>query len=152
MHRIALALASLALLAGCSHLHWPFRHRPPPAPPRVHELLVSAVPAQPGAAASAPPIDVPQYWNRYTLVLDLTRASGSGAILVQPLQGETWPVRVALRVLRGAIGELDVRAEQRLVIPVDPHAGGPVELTLPPSVLQPTTAQMRIDWGPVSEP
>ncbi len=143
----------------------------------MHELLVSAAPAPgtvsaPAAADAAPPatpavgapapaagapgapapIDVPQYWSRYTLVLDLTRATGSGAILVYPRPGETWPVRVALRVQRGAIGELDVRAEQRMVIPVDAHGTGPVELTLPAGVFRPNTAQMRIDWRPAAEP
>ena len=41
--RLALGLSAgvvalATLLAGCSHLHWPWHRKPPPPPPEVHEL------------------------------------------------------------------------------------------------------------------
>src|SRR5215471_14125375 len=116
----AVALGVLAAgAAGCSHLHWPWHKQPPPAPQPVHYLEVS------GSGASAV---LAQYWKRNTLVLDMSGASGSGSL--------------AVRVMPGSLGELDVRGAQRVVLPIVPAGGKPVDLELPPAVYPPKTMEV----------
>jgi hypothetical protein len=110
--------------AGCSHLHWP-GHKPPPPPPKaVHYLDVG------GSNAAA---------------------SGSGSITLRP-PAEGWPVRVALRVTPGTVGELDVRGAERVVLPIVPMSGKPVDLELAPGVYPPKTAEVTVAWGPFAAP
>jgi hypothetical protein len=143
----ALILATLLGVSGCSHLHamhWPWHHpAPPPAAP-VHELDISSSALDRAA--------VRQYWNRNTLVVDLSAASGSGAITLKPAAGSAWPVRLAVRVTPGSIGLLEVRGEQRLSLPITPAGGKPVELELVPRLYHSKTAQLSISWGPASAP
>jgi hypothetical protein len=140
--RIAACLALACTLAACSHLGWPFHRRPPPQPEVAHELVVSG----PEGAASA---GFPQYWKRNTVVVDLQAASGSGRIVLRPRPGgEGWPVRIAIRVMPGAIGQLEVRSEQRLVIPVTPTGTHPVDVDLPPGIYTPKSEQITVEWGP----
>jgi len=139
----ALAFLAVALGAtGCSHLKWPWHHEPPPPPKPVHVLDVS------GTGASAV---IGQYWKRNTLVLDMTAASGSGSLTLRP-PSDGWPVRVALRVTPGALGELDVRGAERMVLPVVPGAGKPVDLELSPGVYSPKTTEVTVAWGPAASP
>ncbi len=149
--------AALMLLAGgCGHLpamhwpHWPWHHKAPPAAAPVHELDISAGAAASGASDAAGAF--PQYWKRNTLVVDLTAASGSGGITLKPAAGSAWPVRLAFRVTPGSIGLLSVRADQRLVIPITPAAGKPIELELAPRTYTSKTPQMQVSWGPNTEP
>jgi hypothetical protein len=146
-----LTLAALATLtaAGCGTLsrHWPWQHRAAPPPAPVHELDIS------GAAGGAPGVDAfPQYWKRNTLVVDLSAVSGSGGITLKPANGTTWPVRLALRVRPGSIAELDVRGAQRLVLPVTPSGGKPVDLELAAGVYTPSTPELTVTWGPAGPP
>jgi len=144
------AVAVLLSAGGCSHLpamhwpsvRWPWHHPPPPPAPPVHELDISA-----GAGGA-----YPQYWNRNTLVVDLAAASGSGSITLKPAAGSAWPVRLAFRVTPGSVGLLSVRADQRLVIPITPAAGKPIELELAPRMYTSKTPQMLVSWGPNSPP
>jgi hypothetical protein len=139
----ALAIGVLAAsAAGCSHLNWPWRHEPPPPPKPVQVLDVS------GTGASAV---LAQYWKRNTLVLDMSAASGSGSVTLRP-PADGWPVRLALRVTPGSLGELDVRGAQRVVLPIVPAAGKPVDLELPPAVYPPKTAEVTVAWGPSASP
>jgi hypothetical protein len=129
-------------LAGCSHfpsLHWPWRHKPAP-PPEVHELLETN---DAGAPAS-----FPQYWMRNTLVVDLRGATGSGGIVLKPREGVTWPVRLAFKVMPGSIGVLEVRAQQRMVLPVTTEGTKPIVLELSPGVYTPKSVQITVSWGP----
>jgi len=137
------AVVALALLTGgCGHLsglHSPWHHTPPPPPAPVHELDI----------AGAPAADTyPQYWKRNTLLVDLSAASGSGTITLKPVEGTTWPVRVALRVTPGTIGVLEVRAAQRVRLPVSSAAGKPIDLELVPGVYTPQSRDMQVSWGP----
>src|SRR5215469_11084295 len=138
------ALCALALLVltvgatGCSHLKWPWHHEPPPPPKPVHVLDVSGI----GASAV-----VGQYWKRNTLVLDMTAASGSGSLTLRP-PSDGWPVRLALRVSPGSLGELDVRGAERVVLPIVSSSGKPVDLELPPGVYPPKTAEVTVAWRP----
>ena len=141
------AAALVLLAAGCGHLpamHWPWHQRPAPAAAPVHELDISSTAA--GVLDS-----FPQYWKRNTLVIDLTTASGSGSITLKPAAGAAWPVRLAFRVTPGAIGALEVRAEQRLILPITP-AGKSTELELTPRMYTSGTPQMSVSWGPISPP
>ena len=140
------AAALVLLAAGCGHLpamHWPWHQRPAPAAAPVHELDISA--------AAGAPDSWRQYWRRNTLVVDLTAASGSGSITLKPASGAAWPVRLALRVTPGAIGVLEVRADQRLILPITP-AGKPTDLELTPRLYTSATKQMSVTWGPNSAP
>jgi hypothetical protein len=154
------AVVVMLSAGGCGHLpamhwpsihrpsiHWPWQHPPPPAPAPVHELDVSA-----GAAASDAASAFPQYWQRNTLVVDLSAASGLGTITLKPAAGTAWPVRLAFRISPGSIGLLSVRADQRLLIPVTPVAGKPIELELAPRMYTSKTPQMVVSWGPNTPP
>lgn len=135
---IVAALAAAGLLGACSH--WPWRHTPPPPPAPVSELTESA---ETGAAA-----DYPQYWKRNTLLVDLRAVSTEGGLVLQPRSGTQWPVRIAFRVTPGSIGTLEVRGEERIVLPVASGAGAPIDLELPPGLYASTTASLRIHWSP----
>jgi hypothetical protein len=133
-------LLALVLAAGCTHLPW-YKHQAAAAPPAVHELDIAG--AAPGA--------YPQHWQRNTLLVDLSSASGAGSLRLQPVDGNGWPVRLALRVTPGAIGVLEVRGAQRVILPIT--AGGkPVDLELPPGVYTPATQQLTVSWGAAAAP
>ena len=140
---IPLLAGALAMLGGCSHLprlHWPWHKNAAPPEP-VQELALA-----PEAGTSV--ASFPQYWKRNTLVLDLKDASGSGGITARPQPNKTWPVRLALRVTPGTIGMLEVRADQRMLLPIATGGGPTVDLELPPGVYGPKTDRMIIRWGP----
>lgn len=128
--------------AGCSSLHWPWHKEPPPPPVRVHVLDVSG----PGAAAA-----IAQYWKRNTLLVDMSAASGSGSLTLKP-PADGWPVRVALRVMPGAVAEIDVRGAQREVLPITPSGGKPIDLELAPGVYAAKTPEITVSWGPAGSP
>ena len=143
----AAVLLALWVVGGCSHLpamHWPWHHHTSAPAPPVHELDI--------AAAGGTPAEFPQYWKRNTLVVDLSSVSGSGSITLTPVAGTAWPVRLALRVTPGSVGQLEVRADQRLSLPITPAAGTPVELELAPRLYTSRTRQMSVTWGAGSPP
>ena len=137
-------LALATLLAGCSHLHWPWHRRPAAPPPEVHELDETS---EGGASAT-----FPQYWMRNTLVVNLQGASGSGSVTLKPREHTVWPVRIALKVMPGSVGELEVRAAQRTVLPVTPAGAKPIVLELSPSIYTLKTPQIVVAWGPNPAP
>lgn len=137
----ALAL-HLCLLAACSHLHSPWHRAPPPPPVPVHEVDLS------GAGAAS----FPQYWKRNTLLVDLSAVSGSGSLTIKPVEGTTWPIRLAFRVRPGSIALLEVRGEERVSLPISPAGGRPVDLELTPGVYTAKTAQLTVSWGPAAAP
>jgi hypothetical protein len=137
------ALAAAALLAGCGHLspYWPWQHRAAPPASPVHELDIAGVP---GADAFT------QSWKRNTLLIDLSAVSGSGSLTLTPVPGGGWPMRLAFRVTPGAIGVLEVRAAQRLSLPISGSGGKPVDLELPAGVYTPMSPRMTVSWGPAA--
>jgi hypothetical protein len=137
-------LALTTLLAGCSHLHWPWRHKPTPPPPEVHELDETS---EGGASAS-----FPQYWMRNTLIVDLQGASGTGSVTLKPREHTLWPIRIALKVMPGSVGELEVKAAQRTVLPVTTAGTKPIVLELTPGTYSMKTPQMVVSWGPNTTP
>jgi len=139
-------------LTGCSHLpsmhlpsmHLPWHHKAAPPPPQVYELDEAS---DGGAAAS-----FPQYWMRNTLIVDLQGASGSGNVVLKPREGTTWPVRMAFKVMPGSVGELEVRAAQRTVLPVTTQGAKPIVLELTPGIYVPKSPQISVSWGPNPTP
>ena len=136
------ACAAVALLAGgCAHWRLPWQHAQPVQAPVVHALDIA------GADAGS----YPQRWERNTLLVDLSAASGAGGITLAPLAGQSWPVRLALRVRPGAVGLLEVRGAERLTLPIT-GGGAPVELLLPPGLYPPGTPQLRVEWRSAGGP
>jgi hypothetical protein len=133
-------------LAGCTSLtaHLPWGHKAPPAPEVSTALNVST---PEGAALSWP-----QFWQRNDVVLDMSAVAGTGSAVVMPRAGLTWPVRVALRVRRGAIGEVEVRGAQRWVVPIAASGAGTVDVELPPGVYVAATKQFTVNWDTAGAP
>jgi hypothetical protein len=143
---VSVLTAGLLGLAGCASLsaHLPWRHKAP-SPPEVSTALTVASPD--GSALSWP-----QFWLRNDVVLDLSGVAGTGSAVVMPRSGLAWPVRVALRVTPGAIGEIDVRGAQRQVVPVPAAGTGTLDIELSPGVYVATTKQITLNWGAVTTP
>jgi hypothetical protein len=143
--RAGLVAVAATLLAGCSSLSlpklaWPFGTR---AVPALQPVDAIAFEAADGASAVA----FPQYWKRNTLVVDLQSAPASGRVTMRPRSPDGWPVRLAFRVTPGTIGQLEVQAEQRALLPIDAGATPPVELELAPSVYRRETPGIVVSWG-----
>lgn len=143
--RLALVVAGCLILSACGHLRmpkvWPFYKKPKATPEAVHEVNL--------LNADGTPASYPQYWKRNTLVIDLTGIGGQGSVAARLPEESTWPVRVALRVQPGSVGQLEVQAEERNVLPVTTDGTRPVDIELSPSVYTPKTAAIYIQWGPV---
>jgi hypothetical protein len=146
----AAALVWLLAAGGCSHLprlphwspHWPWRH-PPAAPPApVHELEVSGTDSG----------SLPQYWKRNTLVLDLSGAAASGHVLLKPVAGTAWPMRLAFRVVPGRFGVLEVHGAERVTLPITAAGHAPIDLELAPDIYRPDTPAIAVSWGPAEAP
>lgn len=144
--RHVLVVACCLALTACGSLHmpklkvWPFYKKPKPVPEVVNELvLVNAD----GSGAS-----YPQYWSRNTLVIDLSGVSSEGRVAARLPEETTWPVRVAVRVRPGSVGQLEVQAEERNILAVSSDGAKPVDIELSSSLYTPTTAAIYIAWGP----
>ncbi len=144
--RLLLVMASCAALAACHSLSmpkvWPFYKKPKPVPEAVSELNL-VLPD--GTAAS-----FPQYWKRNMLILDLSGVSGQGSVAARLPEETTWPVRLAVRVRPGNVGQLEVQAEERNILPVSTAGGEAVDIELAPSVYTPRTAAIYISWAPLT--
>ena len=136
----------LTIAAGCSHMphpHWPWHSKAEPAPVVVHELVITTAE---GAEAA-----YPQYWKGNTLVVDLRLGGGQGSAVLKPREHTYWPVRIAFRVLPGQFGALEVRAAQRVVLPITTTGTKPVDLELAPGVFVMKSPQMAVSWGPADQ-
>jgi hypothetical protein len=134
--------AAMLLLAGCasSGARWPFKGRAAPPPQAVAELAVEL------AQAGAPPV-VLQYWERNTLVVDLTSVAGAGRVSLRPNAERGWPVRIAFRMAPRRFEVLEVRGAQRMLLPVAAGASAPVTAELPDGVYVVATPELLISWG-----
>src|ERR1700686_2917664 len=132
-------LATLSLSLSACAMHWPWKRRPMPPPQPVHQVTIVA---DAPAAASM----IVQYWDRNTLLLDLTAVGGEGGATMTPIKGLGWPVRLGFRVRAGRIGRLEVLAAQRVVYGV-PAQGAPLLLQLAPSAYHADTAQIMLRWS-----
>ena len=137
-----LTLVLMLGLAGCSTVrdHWPWRHRDPPPPPAVRELQV-IVPAD-----AQVPI-VLQFWERNTLVVDLTGVAAQGSVELRPGDSGQWPVRLALRFQPGRFEQVEVRGAQRAIYPVTEDRKGNATVQVPAGAHPAGTASITLRWG-----
>lgn len=137
--------ATALLLAGCSTLRslWPFGHASKATAPAVTELLVEL------PEGGTVPV-VLQYWERDTLVLDLTNVAGTGRVTLRRQAGHGWPPRLALRMAPRRFEIVEVRGAVRVALPVSPEAGPPVTVELPPDTYAADTPQLQLSWGAVA--
>lgn len=141
------AVAVLTLsLTGCATVrdHWPWGHKEPPAPPAVRELQVIVPPD------AQVPI-VLQFWERNTLVVDLTSVAAQGTVELRPGESGRWPARVALRFQPGRFEAVEVRGAQRAVFPVTEDRKGNATVEVPPTVHPAGTAALTLRWGSRSD-
>lgn len=136
---LLIAVLSLALALPACAMHWPWKRRPAAAPQPVQQ--VSIVPDA-GVAAGA----IAQYWDRNTLQLDLSAASGEGSASVTPIKALGWPVRLEFRVRPGSFARLEVTGAQRVVFAV-PAQGAPLVFKLAPGAYLPDTPQITVRWS-----
>lgn len=136
----ALLLAALAACGGMPRLGWPWGAKAQPAPEIAHELAVSTTD---GAPLSA----FPQYWKRNTVVVDMQAVASSGEIVLRPREPAKWPARLALRLTPGRVGTVEVRGDERLLLPIAPEGSQPVDLEIAPSVYSPETEHITVRWG-----
>jgi len=129
---------ALLLMVLCSSLtgcgwHWPWRHRAAPPPAPVQEVSISGTTA------------IQQFWDRNTLLLDLTALRGDGEASFTTSHG--WPVRLEFKVQPGRFAQLEVRALERTVFEVPAQGDKPVMLKLAPGAYAADTAQIAIRWS-----
>jgi len=146
---VPLLVACCLALGACSSFKmpnvWPFHQKPKPVPEAVNELnLVNA---------DGSPASFPQYWKRNTLVIDLSGIGGGGMgatgnFAARLPEATTWPVRVAVRVRPGSVGQIEIVGEERNILPVTTEGTLPLDLEFAPSVYRPSTAAIYISWGP----
>lgn len=120
-------------LAGCA-MHWPWRHRTPPAPQPVQELSIQT------------PTPILQFWDRNTLLLDLTAVRGDGTVTLTPVARRGWPIRIEFRVQPGSFAQLEVKASERVVFEL-PVQGAPVVFKLAPDAYRTDTPQISLRWS-----
>ena len=142
---LSLLVACALCLPACSSIRmphvWPFYKKPKPAPEAVLELnLVNAD----GSTAS-----FPQYWKRNTLVIDLSGVGGAGTLTARLPEETTWPVRMAVRVRPGSVGQIEIQGEERSVLPVSSEGTSNIDLEILPSAYTPNTAAIYISWGAI---
>lgn len=143
--RLALLTAALCLSvpAWALHLpalHWPWHghHHGSSGAQAVQELSIQMQAGAPKAIA--------QYWDRNTLLLDMTAVSGEGSALLAPRPGTGWPVRLEFRVQSGSFANLEVSGVQRVLFTV-PTQGAATVLQLDPGVYLATTAAITLHWS-----
>ena len=132
-------IATLALSVSACAMHWPWKRRPIAPPQPVHQVTI--MPDAAGAATT-----IAQYWDRNTLQLDLTAASGEGGATVTPIKALGWPVRMEFRVQPGSVARLEVLGAQRVIFSV-PAQGAPLLLKLAPGAYDADTQQITVRWS-----
>jgi hypothetical protein len=136
----ALCLSAPAWALHLPSVHWPWHghHHGASGPQAVHELSIQM---QAGA-----PKAIPQYWDRNTLLLDMSGVSGEGSAVLAPRSGTGWPVRLEFRVQSGSFASLEVSGVQRVLFTV-PTQGAPAVLRLDPGVYLARTAAITLHWS-----
>jgi hypothetical protein len=136
----AITVLLCAALGACA-VHWPWRQRAPPAPQPVHELSIQPQTTS-GGSASAP---ILQFWDRNTLLLDLTGLRGEGAATLSAAAERGWPIRLEFRVQPGSFARLEVQGLERVVYEV-PAQGASVLFKLAPDAYGHDTPQITVRW------
>lgn len=89
---------------------------------------------------------ISQYWDRNTLLLDMTGVSGQGSAVLAPRPGTAWPVRLEFRVQSGSFANLEVSGVQRVLFTV-PAQGASTLLKLDAGVYLANTATISLQWS-----
>ncbi len=142
--RLLLVLPLVLSLAACAAVRDPcaWHPKPPPVPVRELELVLPA--------DSQLPI-VLQFWERNTLVIDLTSVAASGGVGLRPRESGRWPVRLALRFQPGRFEAVEARGAQRIVVPVTETRTGPATVELSPTVYPAAGQPLQLRWGAKSD-
>ena len=135
-------LCGALLLSGCATIksHWPFGKAVQAAPQPVSELEVKLPAGSPAAA-------VLQFWERNTLVIDLTAVAATGRVELARRADNAWPARLAVRMAPQRFEVLEVRGAQRVILPVASNGPGVVTAELPPGTYTAATAALSLSWG-----
>ena len=142
--RLAVA-AMLVSVAGCGSPAF-LRNSDPAAPlVPVDEVSFEFPDGRPAPA-------LPLAWKRNTLVIGLQNARPSGERVLRPRSAAGWPERLAFHVVPGSFAELEVRADQRIVLPIAPGPGPGVDLELPHSLHSRRTPEIRLRRGAAAAP
>jgi hypothetical protein len=142
---VAICAASPAAWAW----HWHRGGRPGPAASQAVSVLqvrMATAAAQTPPSAS-PPAPIAQYWDRNTLLVDLTHVAGEGGATLTPVNANGgWPVRLEFRVQPGAVARLQVLGAQRVTFIVPAHGAAEL-LQLDPGVYLADTARITLRWS-----
>ena len=84
--------------------------------------------------------------------MDFQGISGTGSVTLKPREHTEWPIRIAFKVTPGSVGEIEVKAAQRVVLPITPTGTKPVYLELTPGTFSMKTPQIVVSWGPITAP
>jgi len=143
------ALVVLAAVAGLGTalpawaLHWPWHHHAKVASTQAVSVLAVMDGGAPTAAHGA---RIAQYWERNTLLVDITHLRGAGSATLTPVAANGgWPVRLEFRVQPGTIARLQVQGAQRVTFVVPAHGAAEV-LKLDPGVYLADTAHITVRW------
>jgi hypothetical protein len=139
---IGLIMAASLVLSGCA-MHWPWKRRPVPPPQPVQQVSIAS-------DAAGAVVTIPQYWDRNTLLLDLSAVNGEGGANITPIKALGWPIRLEFRVRPGSIGRLEVLGAQRVLYAV-PAQGEPLLLKLAPSAYHADTPQITLRWSAAAD-
>lgn len=88
-----------------------------------------------------------QYWERNTLVVDLTSVAGTGRVTLRPDADRGWPMRIAFRMSSRRFEELEVRGAQRVLLPVAAGSSELMTADLPPGLYPAGTPELLVSWG-----
>ncbi len=139
---IGLIMAASLVLTGCA-MHWPWKRRPPVQPQPVQQVSIVS-------DAAGATVTIAQYWDRNTLLLDLTAVTGEGGANITPIKALGWPIRLEFRVRPGSIGQLEVVGAQRVQYAV-PAQGEPLLLKLAPNADHANTPQITLRWSAAAD-
>lgn len=141
-NRVLLVIAAALLLGGCAAARslWPFGGPAAVAQVPVTELALRLPPD--GVA----PV-VLQYWERDTLVIDLTAVGSAGGVTLLRQEGRRWPARIGFRMAPRRFEVLEVRGAQRAVLPVSAGDAAPTTAVLAPGVFDDATGALEVRWG-----
>jgi hypothetical protein len=130
----ASCLMMCAALSACA-IHWPWKHKPKPAPQPVHYVTL---------APDAAPIS--EYWDRNALQFDLTALSGEGSATLSQIASVGWPVRLEFLVRPGSFGQLEVVGAQRVVYLVPTQGSANLVFKLASGVYPADTRSITLRW------
>jgi hypothetical protein len=139
-----LSLAVLAILCtGCAQWSWnPAKWFREPAPAAAAEVQVLTIDSTSGGGDR-----FVQSWDGARLVVDVHSAGGSGTALLKPVEGQSWPLRLAFRVHSSGLAEFEARGAQvlRMSFGSEPLTE-PALIDLPYGIYRKESPQLEIRW------